>query len=97
LSAMAGSRWLSWIGQHELRREEALQYGLSARNLRLIHSRDTDDTLWAFWEALNNGTSAYVVATLPLPTSRLDARHMDYLNQAALNGECRGLLITSTN
>ncbi|MFT7559686.1 MAG: cell division inhibitor SulA [Flavobacteriales bacterium] len=96
LSRKSGDRWLTWVGAKNLNKSLIEEYGFSAKNVRIINCEDDNNLLATFWDALHNGTSAYVVCSLHEGMS-LDARQKEYLKHAAKNGNAQGLILSSVN
>lgn len=94
LSHQAGERWLTWLGKTNLSKGIGLKHELNRKNIRTIASANDEETLWMTWDALNNGTSAFVVASFEL-SSTVTQKERAQLEQACANGQCRALIIKS--
>lgn len=83
------NRWITWIVSSPVDGRELAEYGVDTGKLRIIYSRNTADTRWMTWEALNNGTSHTVIAT----PGHINSNELTFLKQASRNGGSHGLLI----
>lgn len=94
LSQKCTSRWMTCVGQLLPVKQSVSEFAFNSDKVRCIHAEDAETTLWAFWEALNNGTSDYVVGLFCSDQPRIaDDKALDQLRLAAENGQCRGLII----
>ncbi len=85
-------RWLTWISHSpKIDRRQLEHYGFNLKHLRIIHVKDAEHAFWLFWEALTEGNSHTVIATI----DGLDARQTTQLERAAHVGACVGLLLKS--
>lgn len=82
-------RWITWICDRKIDRNNLTNYGVDTDKLRIIYSDNLDDTHWILWEALNAGTSHTVIAT----PGQLSDDAMSYFESAAASGDSRGLFI----
>lgn len=92
LSHQADDRWLTWIGQPCLSKQIAKMHQLNRSNVRMINSQNDEETLWLMWDALNNGTSAFVVATFESPTC-VTHKERKLLEKACFSGNARALVV----
>lgn len=92
LSHQAGQRWLTWIGKNGLSKPSISHHPFAESNLRMIQSANDEETLWMMWDTLNNGTSAFVVATIDNPTS-VQEKERQLLDKACQHGHSRALII----
>lgn len=86
----AKDKWFTWIAPEPLSKAMLELYGFNLNNIRLIHTRSDEETLWVLWEALSNGKSDTVVATC----DSVSKKQFHELNSAAVNGQARGLILT---
>ena len=89
LSRQSGDRWFTWIAPRNISRQMLTEYGFDLSKVRLIHTRDSEETLWVLWQALAEGNSDTVVAS----PGKVSDRALNRLEEAALIGRGRGLLI----
>ncbi|WP_439134166.1 cell division inhibitor SulA [Pseudomaricurvus sp.] len=82
-------RWITWITDAPVNRDELASYGVDTDKVRIIRSQSDESTRWILWEALNTGTSHTVIATL----NELNENSFHHLETAAQAGESRALLI----
>lgn len=92
LSRQSDERWLTWIGETQLSKTKSVHHQFSADCTRTISSRSDEETLWLMWEAANNGTSAFVVATLNNPSTVM-TKQRALLEQACNKGKSRILIL----
>lgn len=92
LSHQAETRWLTWIGKSGLSKTTIAPHPFAESNLRMISSKSDEETLWMMWEALNNGTSAFVAASFDNPNS-VQEKERQLLTNACHNGHSRALII----
>ena len=92
LSHQAHDRWLTWIGNPPLTRIQIKQHAFSDQNLRVIKSRNDDEVLWMMWDALNNGTSSFVVGCIK-ECAKAQDKERRLLEQACFAGSSRALII----
>jgi cell division inhibitor SulA len=94
LSQKCESRWMTCIGQLLPAKQSVSEFAFNCNKVRCIHADDSQTTLWAFWEALNNGTSDFVVGLFRSDKPKIaDDQAMTQLHLAAKNGQSRGLII----
>ncbi len=96
LSHQAEDRWLTWVCQDRLPKDLFESYGFNLQNVRIICSPSDHQTLWVMWEALNNSTSAFVVANFNHDTS-VKNRERVLLENACMNGNSRALVLKYPN
>lgn len=89
LSREKSGRWFTWITEEPIHRQTLEAYDFDLSNVRVIHSHSKEYTNWVFWEGLNNGNSATVVATF----DKLKDDELKTLVLAANHGNCRGLIL----
>lgn len=89
LSRQAKDRWFSWIAPKGISKQMLNDYGFDLSKVRLIHTRDEEETLWVLWQALAEGNSEAVVAS----PGKLSDKAFSKLEQAACDGNSQGLLI----
>lgn len=89
LSHQAGDRWFTWFPPTGLTKDLLTQFGFNLKNIRIVHSRSADQSLWYLWEALTEGNSHTVVAHL----GKLPEKRLQQLENAARLGNSTGLLI----
>ena len=92
LSRQTDERWMTWIAAPQLSKALVTHYGFNLNKVRLMHSQSDEESLWLSWEALNNGTSAYVVTHLQ-QAHTFHAKERGQLEVAANYGYSRGLII----
>ncbi len=92
LSHKAGSRWMSWIGTNNLSKSTFDEYQFENANVRLIRSQSNEETLWMMWDALNHGTSSFVVGEFQSGI-KLQRNEVKQLEQACYSGNCRALIL----
>ena len=92
LSHQAADRWFTLVGPERLPKDVCERYGFNLLNVRSLASQQDESTLWMVWDALNNGTSAFVVASLQ-HSSSVKNRERALLEQACLTGQSRALLL----
>ncbi len=93
LSQTTEGRWLTWIGNGlYFDRNDLLAHSGNTTNLRIIHSRSDEETLWLMWESLHNGTSTHVVGNFEASQSVLEGERAK-LEQACQQGNSRALII----
>lgn len=92
LSQQSKDRWLTWISPDVLPKQLYRSYGFSLKNVRTIHSSNDEQSLWIMWDALNNGTSDYVVAGFNQSAS-VTKRERRLLETACQNGNARALIL----
>ena len=89
LSRKNPDRWFTWINPKDVDKQLLKDFEFALDNVRVIYSRNEDEILWLMWDALANGTSGSVVAEI----GAISENSRKELEQAALLGNCRGLLI----
>lgn len=89
LSRQAKDRWFSWIAPTGVTKQSLIAYGFDLGKVRLIHTKDEQETLWVLWQALAEGNSDAVVAS----PGKLSEKALAKLEQAAFAGNTQGLLI----
>jgi len=89
LSRQRKDRWLTWITKTPLPKPLLIDHGFDVTRIQNIRTRNAQETLWLFWEALNAGTSATVVTE----SEQLCDEAFNKLEAAAINGGSQGLLI----
>ncbi|MFT5083965.1 MAG: cell division inhibitor SulA [Lentisphaeria bacterium] len=89
LSQQTKDRWFTWIAPKGGSKKNFDGFGFDKQRVRLIHTRNDEETLWVLWEALRNGTSAAVAANL----SSLGDKDRANLETAARIGGTRGLVL----
>lgn len=89
MSNTGDARWVTWVAPPAISRESLQGYGFNLSRLRLVHTRGEEELLWVFWQALAQGNSHTVVAS----PGRLSEKSLIKLEQAAIEGDCQGLLI----
>lgn len=89
LSQQCCDRWITWVAPHNITRQLLERFGVDTRFIRLIHSKEPQQTLWITWEALNAGNSHTVIAS----PGKLNDKELLQLDMAAQKGECQGLLL----
>ncbi|TVZ39167.1 cell division inhibitor SulA [Alteromonadaceae bacterium 2753L.S.0a.02] len=89
LSRNTGGRWLTWVTSTPLSKHTLEEYGFNIENLRVIYAISNEQAKWITWEALQNGNSDAVVASL----DGLSSKELQDLEAASLSGGCRGLLL----
>lgn len=92
LSHQAGNRWLTWISPTGLSKAKVEEFEFNTGNVRLIHSHNDAETLWAMWDALSLGTSAFVVGSF-FDGQSVQQNERQQLENACLNGDARGLVL----
>jgi len=92
LSHKAGARWMSWIGESNVPQTAFDEYQFERGNVRLIHSHNDEESLWMLWDALNNGTSAFVVASFT-SSKYVQKNEIAKLEQACYQGNSRALVL----
>lgn len=92
LSHQADNRWLTWIGKPCLSKQIAKTHQVNRSNVRMINSQNDEETLWLMWDALNNGTSAFVVATFEA-SNCVSYKERTLLEQACFSGNARALVV----
>lgn len=92
LSYQTENRWLTWIGSSSLTKSELIQHQLNANSVRVIQSANDAETLWMMWDALNNGTSAFVVSSFT-DSSTVTRKEIQQLENACTNGHSRALVV----
>jgi cell division inhibitor SulA len=83
------SRWLTWICCQSVSKTALMQFDFDLEGLRILHPKNTDSFFNLFQLALKAGTSHTVV----LHSHRFTASQMFCLEQAAIVGQSRGLVI----
>lgn len=83
------NRWLTWIGANGISKQLLKRYDINTRNLRLIHLKQSQDTLWTSWDALAQGNSHMVIANPGV----LNNQQQQQLQKAAELGSCQGLML----
>ncbi|WP_096086473.1 hypothetical protein [Agaribacterium haliotis] len=94
LSHQAGERWLTWIAPDLPPKSELDKYGFNPRTLRFIRSSGDEQSLWMMWDALNNGTSAFVVSSFAKSYGLVQTKERKHLQQACSQGNSRALVLT---
>lgn len=89
LSRQAGDKWFTWVAPVGIDRNILEQYGFDLSRVRLVHTRNEEETLWVLWDALSNGTSGTVVASMDW----LGKHDRDKLEHAAQKGSTTGLVL----
>jgi cell division inhibitor SulA len=89
LSRQAQDRWLTWIAPKGISRHVLEAYDFDLSKVRLVHTKNEEETLWVLWEALSKGNSEAVVAS----PGKLSEKALSKLETAAYSGNCQGLLI----
>ncbi len=89
LSHECKDEWFTIIVPRSFLLSDLKPYPFAFRNIRLVHSQHSDDSLWMSWEALSNGNSGYVVALLEDLSDSDRAR----LEGASFKGKTRGLVL----
>ncbi len=89
LSQQTQNRWLTWFPPKGVTKQTLQAFHFHLPNVRLIHTRDHEQQLWYFWEALAEGNSHTVVGHL----GKLADNRVVQLEHAASVGSCTGLLI----
>lgn len=89
LSRQAKDRWFTWVAPKGISKASMEAYGFDLSKVRLIHTRNEEETLWVLWQALAEGNSEAVVAS----PGKLSEKALDKLEQAAVSGNSQGLLI----
>lgn len=84
------NRWITWISSTPIDREKLRSFGVNTSKVQLLRAEDEEDCKWLLWEALAAGTSDTVVAAPGL----LDASQIKTLEQAALTGASKALIIS---
>ena len=84
-------RWITWISRQRLERRLLQAYGVDSAKLRLVYPTREADILWITWEALAAGNSHTVVAS----PGRISEQQFSQLDQAACQGEARGIMLRS--
>ncbi|NIB41287.1 hypothetical protein HBA55_16920 [Pseudomaricurvus alkylphenolicus] len=82
-------RWITWVVDSKIDRKLLDSYGVQSEKIRLIYSSEEEDNRWLVWEALNAGTSHTVIANNDVR----DEATMAYMEEAATNGNSRGLFL----
>lgn len=96
LSHQTSDRWLTWLGQTGISKQDISTHSFDANKLRTIRSQSDEETLWMMWDALNNGTSAFVVAIFN-DASSVSQKEIEQLEQACFSGNTRALVIKCPN
>lgn len=89
LSRQSNDRWFSWIAPKGISKQVLTTYGFDLSKVRLIHTKNEEETLWVLWQALAEGNSEAVVAS----PGKLSDKILSMLEQAACEGNSQGLLI----
>ena len=89
LPRSCNNRWVSWVSEFQISREFLESFGVDTQYLRMIYSRDAESTKWIAWEALAQGNSHTVIASL----GRLTEKEVKQFESAAHQGQCQGLLL----
>lgn len=89
LSQAYPERWFTWIAPKGICKALLASYGFRLKNVRLVYPKATKDIVSLYWEALNNGTSATVVAIV----GSLAEPEFANLESAARKGNSQGLLL----
>lgn len=89
LSHQSENRWLTWIAPRGITKARLLAFGFNLQRVQVISCNSKRDLPWLLWEALNNGTSATVVADI----DGFSEQDMEKLELAASQGQCRALLL----
>lgn len=83
-------KWFTWITPSSIDKHHLEQHNFKLENIQLIHSRSSEECLWALWESLRSGRSSVVVASCEGITKGQYAS----LNAAARCGDTQGLVIS---
>ncbi len=89
LSHQAGDRWFTWFPPTGLTKDLLTQFGFNLKNIRIVHSRNAEQSLRYLGEALTEGNSHTVVAHL----GKLPKKRLQQLENAARLGNSTGLMI----
>ncbi len=85
----SSDRWVTWVVDQRVSKKQLQAYGVDTRKLQMLYAPNGEDSRWVIWEALNTGTSECVIGT---PGS-LGEQELQYMESAAQNGKCRGLMV----
>lgn len=91
LSHSVPDKWVTWVAPSFLSREVLEAYGVNTGCLRMVHVADESSALWVTWEALAAGNSHTVIAS----PGKLQEKELKFLEQAAYQGGCQGILLRS--
>ncbi len=91
LQSSSKQRWLTWITDRKPSQQQLAFFGANIDTLRIIHINKHRDNRWIIWDALNNGNSHTVISDV----TRLDKEDISHLENAAINGDCSGILVRS--
>lgn len=89
LSQQAKDRWFTWFPPAGINKPLLAKYGFNLPHVRLVHIKSIEQQLYYTWEALAEGNSHAVVASL----GKLSEKRLTQLESAAKTGNCSGLLI----
>ncbi|PCK10133.1 MAG: hypothetical protein COA42_00635 [Alteromonadaceae bacterium] len=89
LSQHAGDRWLTWITTTPVHKSQISDFNFALNKIRLVHISHTDKSLSVLKSALEDGSSASVVASLDY----LNEKSRKTLENASIIGSCKGLII----
>lgn len=89
LSRQCKDRWFTWIAPRGINRKLLLDYGFALDKLRIIYTRNDQDTLRVLWDALAMGNSDTVVVSY----ESLNESDVSKLEAAARQGQTQGLLL----
>lgn len=89
MSRQAKDKWFTWIAPHNITKEVVATFGFDTKKVRLIHSQCDLDTIKLMSQALQNGTSDTVVATI----TQLNDRDRYTIDTASLRSNTRGIIL----
>lgn len=90
-SMEVNARWLTWITYRKPSASVIKQFNPDCKHLRVIHINKHTDNKWIIWDALNCGNSHTVISDI----SSINEEEMVMMEEAALMGNCTGILIRS--
>ncbi len=89
MSRHAGKRWFTWFPPAGVTKPLMKEFGFKLENIRLIHTKSSEQQFWYAWEALAEGNSQTVVAS----PGKLNEKRLAQLENAACVGQCSALLV----
>jgi len=89
LSREGADRWLTWLVPQGMAKSVLQQYGFDLIKTRFIYPRNPEQCFALFRKALIEGNSHTVVGN----PGKLTDEQIEQLEQAALVGQCYGLLL----
>ena len=92
LSKKKDDRWLTIISSEIFDRRLLSKFDFEESKIRIIRTRDDDETLWMLWESLAVGTSGYVAASF---NSKLSVQSFERqkLEQACKHGRSQAIIL----